>query len=183
MIRLFGVYKDQLGAATIATEMTKLDTLTEILTTDPEFLSLYFGKLSESFPTYSKEILDGLLSMRTDLSKSQRKDILADLTSNADTINFLQAPESEDRKNQVQRVEALVQQSQRDDPDKVAPKTSAGGFLNFLWSGGSKNTTTTSSSAGSASPPVAAATSPKQSPAASGAPGPTADLSLGDFLD
>jgi len=61
---------------TVKSELALLKVVNKIIHEDPDFMSVHFEAFQARFGGAAREVMEGLIAMRTDLSKAQRKEIM-----------------------------------------------------------------------------------------------------------
>ncbi len=72
----FFSYSDILAPNTIKSELSLLKIVNKVVHEDIDFMSVHFEKICKKFGSKAKDVMEGLMSMRTDLTKAQRKEVL-----------------------------------------------------------------------------------------------------------
>ena len=148
--------------------------------------SVYFSRILEAFPGKAIEVMDGLLSLRKEVTKAQRKDLLDQLRAQQTGAAAAGGGELERKHQDAKRLDALLDNSAADalvlaDPNE---KKQSRSFFDFFKS----NKKREKEKAEAAAAAAAAAGGASAGAAGGGAPKARANpdevvLSLEDFFD
>jgi hypothetical protein len=63
-------------ASLVKSELRLLTLVNKVVHADPDFMAVHFERLIGRFGASAKEVMEGLLAMRTDLKKEQRRELM-----------------------------------------------------------------------------------------------------------